>query len=220
MRKIDHIIVTATLRCLSGTRIGGSDDLLQIGGADLTCIKHPKTRVPYIPGTSLKGKLRSELEKYHEKYSANGQKPCDCADCVICRVFGPHGNKPNSHGPTRILVRDAPAIGETVIETKASTAIDRSTGKALGGSLRQEERVAAGATFAVEIGLQVFDDDSEFEYQGKKGAHALFRVVRHGMRLVEQTGIGAGTSKGFGQIVFEDVKVERLKADDFRDEME
>src|SRR5579884_3318530 len=65
MKRIGYISITATLEAVSGLRVGGSDDMLQIGGTDLTVIRHPVTLQPYIPGSSLKGKLRSELEKKH-----------------------------------------------------------------------------------------------------------------------------------------------------------
>jgi CRISPR/Cas system CSM-associated protein Csm3 (group 7 of RAMP superfamily) len=67
MRKLKCHEITGIIRCLSGLRIGGSDDLLKSGGADLTYIRHPVSLKPYIPGTSIKGKLRSELEQKKEK---------------------------------------------------------------------------------------------------------------------------------------------------------
>src|SRR5438046_131661 len=128
---------------------------MQIGGTDLTCIKHPVSLEPYIPGSSIKGRMRSELEQRHGKYSAGGHEPCDCAsrDCLICRVFGPHKRPNHDLGPSRIVVRDARFAGlvvggvrqtsELKYEQKSSTAIDRKTGTALRGALRTEERVPA-----------------------------------------------------------------------------
>ena len=66
------------LRILTGLHIGGSDDTMQIGGIDSAVIKREiftnedgsinydgtgkKITEPYIPGSSLKGKVRSLLE--------------------------------------------------------------------------------------------------------------------------------------------------------------
>src|SRR5690348_8184085 len=96
--------ITGRIHCLSGLRVGGSDELLQIGGADLTCIKHPVTLEPYIPGSSIKGKMRSELEQQLGQFSAGGHEPCDCArlTCLVCRVFGPHKKPNHDLGPTRL----------------------------------------------------------------------------------------------------------------------
>jgi len=204
MKKVAHYIIRAEIELVSGTRIGGSDDVLQIGGTDLTCIKDPVTGQPYIPGSSIKGKMRSSLEKLLGK--TNGREPCGCAriDCPICRVFGPHKKADHQLGPTRIIVRDAPLISsEFAIENKTESVNRRDTGAA--EHPRTVERVAPGARFKLEIGLQEFDIDAEFEYTDadeKKvtGSQALWQVVSHALDEMERVGIGAGTGKGYGQV--------------------
>ena len=54
--------IQATLELVSGLRIGAGDSEMRIGGVDNTVIRHPHTQAPYIPGSSLKGKMRSLLE--------------------------------------------------------------------------------------------------------------------------------------------------------------
>ncbi len=214
MKKVAHYVIRGTIELLSGTRIGGSDDVLQIGGTDLTCIKDPVTGKPYLPGSSLKGKMRSSLEKVLGK--TNGPEPCGCAnkDCPVCRVFGPHKNTNHQLGPTRIIVRDAPLIsGEFAIENKTESVNRRDTGAAQ--HPRTVERVAPGARFALEIGVQEFDIDSDFKYTNPKnepvtGHDALLEVVCHCLDLVEQTGIGAGTGKGYGQVRIEIEQEQKL----------
>jgi len=214
MKKVAHYVIRGEIELLSGTRIGGSDDVLQIGGTDLTCIKDPVTGRPYIPGSSLKGKMRSSLEKVLGK--TNGSEPCGCGedDCPVCRVFGPHKNTNHQLGPTRIIIRDAPLIGTSfVIENKTESTNRRDTGAA--EHPRTVERVAPGAKFALEIGVQEFDDDKDFAYHdadGKelRGASALMEVVNHALDEMERVGVGAGTGKGYGQIkIHWDGKVER-----------
>ena len=56
--------ITFIARCESGLHIGGSQDELVIGGADNPVIKSLDTRKPYVPGSSLKGKMRAEIEKH------------------------------------------------------------------------------------------------------------------------------------------------------------
>jgi CRISPR-associated protein Csm3 len=217
MKKTHHYIMTATIKCLSGLRIGGSDDLLQIGGTDLTCIKHPVTLQPYLPGSSLKGKLRSELEKRDGKFGGrDNNQPCGCMrkDCLICRIFGPHMRPNHDLGPSRIIVRDAPANGAAQIETKTENIIDRKTGTAL--HPRQVERVAAGAMFDFELSLQVLDDDDKCEHGGEKGGNALVAFIEEGLALVELSGIGSGVSKGYGRIKFTDLVKQHIKIDDLK----
>ena len=54
--------ITGKIVCVTGLHIGGSADQIEIGGVDLPIIKHPITGEPYIPGSSLKGKMRSQLK--------------------------------------------------------------------------------------------------------------------------------------------------------------
>lgn len=209
MKKIDYKEITGVIHCVSGLRVGGSDELLQIGGTDLTCIKHPVTLKPYIPGSSIKGKMRSELEQRLGKVDGGG-KPCSCArkDCLVCTIFGPHAKPQHDLGPTRIVLRDAQAIGNVEKpEIKSSTAIDRKTGSALRGSLRSEERVVAGSEFSLRIGIQVWDLDANSKYNGKTGGDALVEFVKDGLRALQQTGLGSGISKGSGEIEFRDLKL-------------
>jgi len=58
-----YIKVEASIKTLTGLRIGGRRETIEIGGTDLIVIKDPVTELPYIPGSSLKGKLRSLIEK-------------------------------------------------------------------------------------------------------------------------------------------------------------
>src|SRR5438874_12695922 len=83
--------VRGTLHCVSGVRVGGTNDDIDIGGMDIPVIRHPLSRQPYIPGSSLKGKLRSLLEYCYGKVLDNG-RPCGCAQigCPVCVSFGPH----------------------------------------------------------------------------------------------------------------------------------
>ncbi|MCP4359456.1 MAG: type III-A CRISPR-associated RAMP protein Csm3 [Chloroflexi bacterium] len=132
----DYLTLKGTLRCVTGLRIGTSTDVIEIGGMDNPIIKHPLDGLPYVPGSSLKGKMRSLLELRHDKIDAqpyeldkNGQvkkgknnkpfknrnygdvhKPdghgCDKDKCLICRLFGSSAGE-GSLGPGRLIVRDA-----------------------------------------------------------------------------------------------------------------
>ena len=67
--KLEQIITfTGTIFCVTGLSIGGSSNALEIGGVAQEVIKNPITKEPYIPGSSLKGKMRFELEKKYGSY--------------------------------------------------------------------------------------------------------------------------------------------------------
>lgn len=212
MRKIGQKHITGTIHLLSGTRIGGSDDLLQIGATDLTIIKHPTTREPYLPGSSLKGKMRSELEKKAGKFGGrDNNEPCGCVreDCLVCRIFGPHKVSRHNLGPSRIIVRDAQLLTGGDIEVKTENIIDRRTGTAQ--HPRKVERVASDSEFEFKIGVQYWDFDENLTHNGKRGADALIEFVKDGLRLLQETGIGAGTSKGYGEIEFLELELDGVE---------
>jgi len=54
--------IDGLIEVITGLHIGGSSTIIEIGGKDNPVIKHPVTNEPYIPGSSLKGKMRSLLE--------------------------------------------------------------------------------------------------------------------------------------------------------------
>lgn len=204
--------ITGKIECVTGLHIGGSAEQIDIGGVDLPIIKHPVSGEPYIPGSSLKGKMRSQLEKRAGKVGDRGE-PCKCgqASCLVCRVFGAHMNTRHELGPTRILVRDATLSQETraeylklveekgvsYIEKKVENIVNRKTGTA--EHPRSQERVPAGAKFDFEIVLQVLDTDNETE---------LVEFVKKGLNEVETTYLGGYGSRGSGQVKFTDLELD------------
>jgi len=60
---LGRILITGGIRAVTGLHIGGSPGALAIGNVDMPVIRNPVTGQPYIPGSSLKGKMRSLSEK-------------------------------------------------------------------------------------------------------------------------------------------------------------
>jgi CRISPR-associated protein Csm3 len=97
-------LIKGKLICKTGMHIGGSTEGFEIGGVDNPVIKDPLTDQPYIPGSSLKGKLRHLLEWAQGRHGfttkspqfTEGQKPsgeptfqpCSCGQCEACTLFG------------------------------------------------------------------------------------------------------------------------------------
>ena len=204
--------ITFTARCESGLHIGGSQDELAIGGSDNPVIKNPETRDPYIPGSSLKGKMRGELEKKLGKFGGERKdRPCGCGECPVCRLFGAHMNTRSNLGPSRIIVRDGRLLKGGRIENKTENVINRQTGAA--EHPRSNERVIEDTEFKMQIVLQVFDLDGQFSYTDDNGGshqgnEALQAVVADGLNLVQMTGLGGGTSRGSGAVSFHDFKLD------------
>lgn len=204
--------ISGQVECVSGLHIGGSADQIDIGGVDLPIIKHPVSGEPYIPGSSLKGKMRSQLEKKLGKFTDKGE-PCGCgqSSCLVCIVFGAHKNTKHNLGSTRILVRDAQLSdesrsaykammeekGTSYIEKKVENIVNRKTGTA--EHPRSQERVPSGAKFDFEIVLQICDTDNEVD---------LIDFVKKGLKDVEMTYLGGYGSRGSGQVKFIELKLD------------
>ena len=115
-----------------------------------------------------------------------------------------HKPRANNLGPSRIVVRDAQLLEGGETELKSENVIDRKTGTAM--HPRKVERVVAGSTFTLRIGIQEWDLDKDVPYADKKGGPALVAFVLEGLKLVQRTGLGSGVSKGSGEIQFESLK--------------
>lgn len=206
MKLKEFRIIKGQLVCKTGLHIGAGKDVIEIGGVDDPVVKHPLTLEPYIPGSSLKGKMRSLLEKKLGKTSnENPNEPCNCGNCIVCKLFGAHKNTNSKVAPTRVLVRDAflnevtrgwfqkmlREKGRSYLEIKAENMVGRKTGAAKDPHFI--ERVPEGSAFDLEIVIQVFDSDNGDE---------LEKTVKECLALVQQTYLGGSGSRGYGQVEF------------------
>jgi len=208
--------IEGVIEVITGLHIGGSTGMIEIGGKDNPVIKHPITKEPYIPGSSLKGKMRSLLEWKLGKINIdpNNKKEfgevhkCSDTKCPICRLFGTSAEE-GTIGPTRLIFRDAVLSPkyiderkkkvetwspEDVSEEKYENCINRITARA---NPRNFERVASGTEFSFEISYRIFED-------GDDGAtdNDLFKYVIEGLRLIEKDALGGAGSRGCGQVRF------------------
>jgi len=211
--KLIHIFdIRGQILTQTGLHIGGGKDSIQIGGMDQPIIKHPINGQPYIPGSSLKGKMRSMLETvfFAHLIETNGKNegmPIK-VDCSVSRLFGTSNDENSPEmGPTRIAMRDAYLSerdcadfeeGNLVMEEKFEVAIDRIRGTAMRSGPRPLERVPSGVKFDLNIALKQYEGDGE----------ELLDLVKKGLRLIELDGLGGGISRGSGQVSFENLKID------------
>jgi CRISPR-associated protein Csm3 len=238
MKLLKYKVITGEIELLTGLHIGGSSDIIEIGGMDNPVLKHPVTEEPYIPGSSLKGKIRSLLELVFGKVNNDGEvHKCKDPDCEICRVFGASPDKEfeevaKKRGPTRVIFRDAfisddyrnemKEKGLTVydiVEEKTENNLNRITAKA---NPRKLERVVPGVRFSFEIVYRVFDTGDG----GKKDEELfekLFDIKQGqgvGMRLLELDCLGGYGSRGSGKIRFINVQTKEYKPEELKLEVE
>lgn len=213
-----RIFIRAQIEAATGLHIGGSSVGLEIGGLDKAVIRNPLDNRPYIPGSSLRGKMRSQTEKAlglkqnnrigqvtihtcktRDDYNANG-------GCAVCHVFGVPGEV-EATGPTLLVVRDVALTDASAkqleaakpdlpfAELKTEVAIDRVTSAA---TPRTIERVPAGAVFGpAELVFSIYDG-ADF---------ARMKYVIDAMQLVEDDYLGGSGSRGSGKVRFKDIKV-------------
>lgn len=204
MKLKEIVTFTGKIICISGLCIGGSSNSLEIGGIDREVIKNPITKEPYIPGSSIKGKMRSELEKRYGALKRDRDKslistekePCGCGrkSCLICKIFGAHKYPGAPSAPTRIIVRDAVLSKEDndlpiVLERKTENIIHRNSDTA--DAPRTIERVPGGTVFDFSIVLRIFEDDDKDE---------LINKVEEGLELLKKSYLGGCGSRGYGHI--------------------
>ena len=211
---IKKIKINTSITLITGLHIGGNSENVEIGGIDNPVVKlASKGDVPYIPGSSLKGKMRCLLEQ------AAGA-PKVGLDAKVNNLFGITESKANntSNQPSKIIVRDAMLSDDSkkmlldcdnldmpYTENKFENVIDRVKG--IAQHPRQTERVPAGAVFNAEFIINVWDEDDEQE---------LMALFEKSIRLLENDYLGGSGSLGYGQIKFgEMIKTELSDANNW-----
>lgn len=191
---------SAQIRLETGLHIGGSDAFAAIGAIDSPVIKDPITNLPIIPGSSLKGKMRTLLAKvYNEKVA---EKPSDDSD-ILSRLFGNSNDERFKMG--RLIFRDAflsnadelDSLGvRSYTEVKFENTIDRITAEA---NPRQIERAIRNSTFDFELIYEITD-------KNENQVEEDFKVIRDGLKLLELDYLGGSGSRGYGKVAFENLK--------------
>jgi CRISPR-associated protein Csm3 len=199
----------------SGLHIGAGDMEMHIGGVDNPVIRHPHTLEPYIPGSSLKGKVRSLLEMESGLMVKTGGSPVsyktlqglaevEKEKCSrILKLFGTSGadvQEVAGLGPTRVSFADCPLDDGwktramenrlSFTEVKSENSINRIRGVA--ENPRFTERVVSGAHFKFSVTLKQLDQDDE-----------LLDYLILGLKLLELDALGGSGSRGYGRISFE-----------------
>ncbi|RMD65257.1 type III-A CRISPR-associated RAMP protein Csm3, partial [Candidatus Parcubacteria bacterium] len=206
-----RLLIQMDIHTVTGLHIGGSEADFNIGGRDKLVIRDPITKKPYIPGSSLRGKMRSLLEKARrlkQNHRINKgfihvcKVPADFQSCPVCSVFGiPAPSRPKDWGNiitlSRLVVRDTMLSEDSggrlmaahtdglYTEFKTEVAIDRVTSAA---NPRTIERVPAGVIFA----------DAELIFNVYEPADLdRIKVVLDALQLVEDDYLGGNGSRGY-----------------------
>jgi CRISPR-associated protein Csm3 len=216
------VFIRGRIKVETGLHIGGNSVGLSIGGTDAVVVRNPFNNQPYIPGSSLRGKMRSLLErargdekdnpeeggfsfndKNDKKEALAGKEPAS----KLGKLFGVAAEVVNKTA-TRLIVRDAhltqasldklknaPNTDMPLTEVKTEVWIDRITSVA---NPRQIERVPAGAEFDFEMILTLLLSDRKEEF---------LNLIHEGMQLLQDDYLGGKGSRGGGKVTFKEVKL-------------
>lgn len=195
IKLVKKIIYTGTITLKTGLHIGGTNAALNIGGPDKFVVRNPINNVPYIPGSSLKGKMRALVEI--AKGCISDGKASNDPKSISGELFGVATGKEDNR-PSRLIVRDAeldlskPEMFDNTdlpyTESKTEVAIDRITARA---NPRTFERVPAGAKFKLNMVLNIFEGENE---------QRLKDTLQLAIRLLQDDYLGGHGSRGYGQV--------------------
>ena len=211
LKKIER---TYQITLLTGLHIGGNKESIEIGGLDNPVIRDPITYEPYIPGSSIKGKMRSLLEATAGIAEVAGGKGNKSKEAMkINRVFG----SADDDLPSALIFTDAfltkdskeqldairDRLDNDYTELKFENVINRITGKA--DNPRQTERVPKGVKFEFKVIINVWGEDSNNnnEKEAKK-------MLENGIKLLENDYLGGNGSRGYGRVKIEQIGEEKI----------
>jgi len=202
------IIIKGRIELLTGLHIGDSKENVEIGGVDAPVVRRKDNNQPYIPGSSLKGKIRSLLE-IAEGVNADSSFKRYPNGCVIPSLFGSAGD---DGLPSRIIFRDAYLTPEWATnldeskftdmpftELKFENVINRIKGTA--EHPRQIERIPAGAQFDVEMIINIVTREGD-EQEALENEKNFLSLLKKGIKLLEDDYLGGSGSRGYGQVKF------------------
>jgi CRISPR-associated protein Csm3 len=228
---ISKIFIDGTLITKTGLHIGGNSVGMAIGSTDNVVIRDPLNNYPYIPGSSIRGKMRSLMERvrgFEKPDSETGgfywdgrrAMPGRNPHTKTAQLFGvaaeEAGKSIGVSTATRLIVRDAyltkdsiktlmnaPNTDMPMTEIKTEVVIDRITAAA---TPRQMERVPAGAEFELHLVLTLMVGDE---------THQFLDLISEALRLIEADTLGGSGSRGYGQVKFNIDQVLARKVSDY-----
>lgn len=197
------ILIKCTMTILTGMHVGGSSAFSAIGAVDSPVIRDSLTGQPMLPGSSLKGKMRTLLAKAIKNHYITQE--CDSDPEELKRLFGSSGNARRNENPKAARLQFADAFLTNadslkkrggLTEVKFENTINRLTAVA---NPRQIERVVRGSEFGVSLVYDMEDADQIMPD---------FDNITRGLKLLSMDYLGGHGSRGYGRVAFSGFEVE------------
>ncbi len=228
LKLIGKIILEGELHCETGLHVGAGKGSLEIGGADNPVVKDAFGR-PYIPGSSLRGKLRALLEQssglaipselvYLSRRKGQEVRihQSDRPDDEICLLFGRNpgrmervqGDSIDAHQatPARLAVYDAPLDADSITSQMRENLDDELT------EVKSENAIDRITSQANPRTLERVPAGARFKVRFVLDVLCpedapLFPRVLEGLRLLEDDTLGGGGSRGSGRVRFANLRL-------------
>ena len=195
------ILINCKLVVCTGMHIGDSSAFSAIGAVDSQVVRDPLTGLPIVPGSSLKGKLRTLLARSLSGDPQHMPKHDD-DDERVKRLFG-------SSSPVRAarlqfadcFVSNADEMRRVgITEVKAENGINRADSVA---NPRFIERVSRGTSFDVKIVYEIADEGQVIED---------LTMLAKGMKLLQLDYLGGHGTRGSGRVSLRDFSITPFEA--------
>jgi CRISPR-associated protein Csm3 len=225
---LGKVILEGEIKCETGLHIGAGKGSLEIGGADNPVVKDA-FGVPYIPGSSLRGRLRSLLEQtsgmavpseliYLSKRKGQEVRihQSDRVDDEICILFGRSAGRMEKVGgdavetssatPARLTFYDAPLLVDSITSQMRENLDDELT------EVKSENAVDRITSQANPRTLERVPAGARFSFRVVLDVlctedKPLLGRVAEALRLLEDDALGGGGSRGNGRISFGALKL-------------
>lgn len=212
------VIINASMEIKTGLHIGASSAFSAIGAIDMPVVRNGFNNEPYIPGSSLKGKMRYLLARIYARDGFVGK--IDQDDSEIKRLFGSsvQGDRFTSRlqffdiffNEKSVDMMKRVNTGLYLSEAKYENTIDRLTAEA---NPRQIERVPAGSIFDFKLVYNVENlEEMDKDIENIKGM----------LELLEDDYLGGHGTRGYGRVAFKDIgyKVKSYRSNEKQEEIQ
>ncbi|MCD7830422.1 MAG: type III-A CRISPR-associated RAMP protein Csm3 [Clostridiales bacterium] len=199
------LMIRCELEVRTGMHIGGNSGFSAIGAVDLPVVRDPRTGDPIVPGSSLKGKLRTLLARSYSFADGKFERLPEIEedDAHVKRLFG--AAKPKVI-PSRLQFADAFVSNKEELKNVGLTEVKTENGIKRSNSVanpRQVERVVAGTKFAVCIVYNIVDSTQIAEDM---------KILSTGFKLLQLDYLGGHGSRGSGRVSLQDCQVTSFDA--------
>lgn len=203
----DKIIITADMTLITGMHIGASNDFSPIGAVDSVVVKDSLTGMPIVPGSSIKGKLRTIIAKLKSDSNEYFLSNHNNDKKEIKELFGSSADNDIKEAKLQfydLFLKNADELEKKNLdlgytEIKFENTINRATAVA---NPRQLERVPAGAIFEFRLIYNAIKSEKDNIVED-------FILISSGIKALQLDYLGGSGTRGYGKVSFSNFKVEK-----------